>query len=152
MRHEQSFYTEVLDHYFATGEFLETGSSEPLYTYLRSILENPIIKVQALSDEVCARVLYDTLSQFILQNLEREKYNYQRKQSEEKSRQLITQWTHDRKRDGWQALVEELDCQYDDTVSTPLSTGRHSVKKGRRTTISYGKSWPKTGRKPYNVN
>lgn len=110
MRHEQSFYTEVLDHYFATGEFLETGSSEPLYTYLRSILENPIIKVQALSDEVCARVLYDTLSQFILQNLEREKYNYQRKQSEEKSRQLITQWTHDRKRDGWQALVEELDC------------------------------------------
>lgn len=112
MRHEQSFYTEVLDHYFATGEFLETGSSEPLYTYLRSILENPIIKVQALSDEVCARVLYDTLSQFILQNLEREKYNYQRKQSEEKSRQLITQWTHDRKRDGWQALVEELDCQY----------------------------------------
>lgn len=85
MRHEQSFYTEVLDHYFATGEFLETGSSEPLYTYLRSILENPIIKVQALSDEVCARVLYDTLSQFILQNLEREKYNYQRKQSEEKA-------------------------------------------------------------------
>lgn len=112
MRHEQSFYTQVLEHYLSTGEFLETGSTEPLYTYLRSVMENPVIKVQVLSDEICARVFYDTLSQFILQNLEREKYNYQRKQSEEKSRQLITQWTHDRKRDGWQALIEELDNRY----------------------------------------
>ena len=83
MRHEQSFYTQVLEHYLSTGEFLETGSTEPLYTYLRSVMENPVIKVQVLSDEICARIFYDTLSQFILQNLEREKYNYQRKQSDE---------------------------------------------------------------------
>lgn len=112
MRHEPLFYTRLLDHYLKTGEFLETGSTEPLYAYLRTVMENPVIKVQVMSDEVCARVFYDTLSQFIQQNLNREKYNFQRKQSEEKSRQLITQWTHDRKRDGWQALVEELDSKY----------------------------------------
>ena len=112
MRHEPLFYARLLDHYLATGEFLETGSHEPLYVYLRSVMENPMIKAQVLSDEVCARIFQDTMSRFILQNLEREKFNFQRKQSEEKSRMLVTQWTHDRKRDGWQALVDKLEAEY----------------------------------------
>ena len=112
MRHELLFYTQLLDHYLATGEFLETGSNEPLYTYLRSVVENPIVKAQVLSDEVCARIFQDTLSRFVFQNLEREKFNFQRKQSEEKSRKIVTQWTHDRKRNGWQALVDKLEAEY----------------------------------------
>ena len=57
-----------------TGECAETDS-EPLYAYLLSVMNEPIIKIQVLNNDICARIFYDTMVQFIKLNLEKERYN-----------------------------------------------------------------------------
>ena len=64
LRYDAAFYVQVLDKYVATGECAE-ADNEPLYAYLLSVMNDPMIKIQVLSDELCARIFYDAMSQFI---------------------------------------------------------------------------------------
>ena len=73
-RYDTAFYVQALDRFVATGECAETDT-EPLYAYLLSVMNDSMVKVQVLGDEVCARIFYDTMIQFIQLNLEKERYN-----------------------------------------------------------------------------
>lgn len=68
-RYDTAFYVQALDRFVATGECAETDT-EPLYAYLLSVMNDSMVKVQVLGDEVCARIFYDTMIQFIQLNLE----------------------------------------------------------------------------------
>ena len=72
-RYDAAFYVQALDRFVATGECAETDT-EPLYAYLLSVMNDSMVKVQVLSDELCARIFYDTMIQFIQLNLDKEKY------------------------------------------------------------------------------
>ena len=61
LRYDAAFYVQVLDKYVATGECAE-ADNEPLYAYLLSVMNDPMIKIQVLSDELCARIFYDAMS------------------------------------------------------------------------------------------
>ena len=91
LRYDAAFYVQVLDKYVATGECAE-ADNEPLYAYLLSVMNDPMIKIQVLSDELCARIFYDAMSQFIRLNLEKQKYNMQKSQSEQQGMELVLEW------------------------------------------------------------
>lgn len=107
LRYDAAFYLQVLDRYVATGECAETDN-EPLYAYLLSVMNDPMIRIQVLSDEVCSRIFYDTMSQFIRLNLEKEKYNRQKSQSEQQGMKLALEWSLAKRKDGWQALLQQV--------------------------------------------
>ena len=86
-RYTSAFYIQALDKYMKTGECAETDS-EPLYAYLLSVMNDPIIKIQVLNNDICARIFYDTMVQFIKLNLEKERYNLQKSQSEQEGMEL----------------------------------------------------------------
>ena len=103
LRYDAAFYVQVLDKYVATGECAE-ADNEPLYAYLLSVMNDPMIKIQVLTDEVCARIFYDMMSQFIHLNLEKEKYNLQKSQSEQNGMKQTLEWSIARRKDGWHYL------------------------------------------------
>ena len=103
LRYDAAFYVQVLDRYVATGECAE-ADNEPLYAYLLSVMNDPMIRIQVLSDEVCARIFYDAMSQFIRLNLEKQRYNMQKSQSEQQGMELALEWSEVKRKDGWQAL------------------------------------------------
>ena len=70
--------------------------------------EDPMIKIQVLSDELCARIFYDAMRQFIRLNLEKQKYNMQKSQSEQQGMELVLEWSETKRKDGWQALLQEV--------------------------------------------
>lgn len=107
LRYDAAFYLQVLDRYVATGECAETDN-EPLYAYLLSVMNDPMIRIQVLGDEVCSRIFYDTMSQFIRLNLEKEKYNRQKSQSEQQGMKLALEWSQAKRKDGWQALLQQV--------------------------------------------
>ena len=107
LRYDAAFYVQVLDKYVATGECAE-ADNEPLYAYLLSVMNDPMIKIQVLSDELCARIFYDAMSQFIRLNLEKQKYNMQKSQSEQQGMELVLEWSETKRKDGWQALLQEV--------------------------------------------
>ena len=50
LRYDAAFYVQVLDRYVATGECAE-ADNEPLYAYLLSVMNDPMIRIQVLSDK-----------------------------------------------------------------------------------------------------
>lgn len=112
-RYDPEFYVRALDRYVESGE-CDVTDSEPLYAYLLSVMNDPLIKVQVLSDEVCARVFYDNMIQFVQLNLDKEKYHLQKSQSEQRSMKLVPEWSVAKRKDGWQALLQEVSEKYKD--------------------------------------
>ena len=110
-RYDSAFYVQVLDKYIETGECADTDD-EPLYAYLLSVMNDPVVKVQVLSDDICARIFYDTLIQFVWQNLEKEKYNLQKSQSEQNTMKLVLEWSVQKRKEGWQALLQQVSDKY----------------------------------------
>lgn len=94
-----------------TGECAETDQ-EPLYAYLLSVMNDPVTKIQVLNNDICARIFYDTMVQFIKLNLDKEKYNLQKSQAEQEGMELVLEWSIDRRRYGWQALLKQLGDVY----------------------------------------
>ena len=92
-RYDTAFYVQALDRFVATGECAETDT-EPLYAYLLSVMNDSMVKVQVLGDEVCARIFYDTMIQFIQLNLEKERYNLRKSQSERTGMKLVLGMVH----------------------------------------------------------
>lgn len=110
-RYDAAFYVQALDKYVKTGECADTDS-EPLYAYLLSVMNDPMLKVQVLSDDISARIFYDTMIQFVQLNLEKEKYNLQKSQSEQHEMKLVLEWSMAKRKDGWQALLQQVSDKY----------------------------------------
>ncbi|MDD3037593.1 hypothetical protein [Bacteroides sp.] len=110
-RYNSAFYIQALDKYMKTGECAKTDS-EPLYAYLLSVMNDAVIKIQVLNNDICACVFYDTMVQFINLNLNKEKYNLQKSQAEQEGMEHVMDWSIDRRRDGWQALLKQLGDAY----------------------------------------
>lgn len=110
-RYDAAFYVQALDKFVKTGE-CAADSKEPLYAYLLSVMNEPMIKIQVLSDDICARIFYDTMIQFIQLNLEKEKYNLQKSQSEQNEMKLVLEWSIKKRKDGWQALMQQVSDKY----------------------------------------
>ena len=139
LRYDAAFYVQVLDRYVATGECAE-ADNEPLYAYLLSVMNDPMIRIQVLSDEVCARIFYDAMSQFIRLNLEKQRYNMQKSQSEQQGMELALEWSEVKRKDGWQALLQQVSDKY----------GGNSVMKGNMPMMKSGKGWWTTGKRLSN--
>lgn len=110
-RYDTAFYVQALDRFVATGECAETDT-EPLYAYLLSVMNDSMVKVQVLGDEVCARIFYDTMIQFIQLNLEKERYHLRKSQSERTGMKLVLEWSMAKRKDGWQALLQQISDKY----------------------------------------
>lgn len=105
------FYVQALEQFLKTGD-CALADSEPLYDYLLSVMNDPMIRVQVLGNDVCARVFYDTMLRFVQQSLNDNKYHLQRSQSELKEMEQALEWSMATKRYGWQALLQQIDSKY----------------------------------------
>lgn len=111
LRYDMSFYVQALDHFLASGE-CDERNDEPLYAYILSLMNDPYIKMKVLTDKVCASVFYDTTLYFVRSNMEKNKFNMQRSMSEREGMRYALEWSIQKKKDGWQALVNTIGEQY----------------------------------------
>lgn len=111
---DNTVYIQMLDTYMETGECekVKEGKWDPLYSYIESVMNDPLIKIQVLSDDVCAKYFYDTMMFFIVSCLARERFNIQRSQSERESMKLALEWSQRKRREGWQALLKHIGGKY----------------------------------------
>lgn len=115
--YDEQYYVMVLDRYIACGEspVVEDPSADCwLLSYLVSLMENEITKVMVLSNEVCARIFYDSTLLFVRACFEREKFNLQRNQSEINKIRQAQNWSYVRRKDGWLALLQQVDEKYNE--------------------------------------
>ena len=148
-RYDTAFYVQALDRFVATGECAETDT-EPLYAYLLSVMNDSMVKVQVLGDEVCARIFYDTMIQFIQLNLEKERYHLRKSQSERTGMKLVLEWSWQSGKTAGKPCSSRFPTNTGSTASTPVSTAATSVQKEDMRTMKSGRKWWTTGKTPSN--
>ena len=110
-KYDMEFYVQALDRYVTTGE-CDRYNDEPLYDYLLMVMNEATVKLRVLTDEVCARVFYDTMVQFVKLNIEKERFNLQRSMSERMGMKHALEWSIQKKKSGWQALIQKIADKY----------------------------------------
>lgn len=148
-RYDTAFYVQALDRFVATGECAETDT-EPLYAYLLSVMNDSMVKVQVLGDEVCARIFYDTMIQFIQLNLEKERYNLRKSQSERTGMKLVLEWSMAKRKDGWQALLQQISDKYREYGFDSRFYRSHFGAEGGYADDEVWEKWWMTGKTPSN--
>lgn len=148
-RYDTAFYVQALDRFVATGECAETDT-EPLYAYLLSVMNDSMVKVQVLSDEICARIFYDTMIQFIHLNLEKESYNLRKSQSERNEMKLVLEWSMAKRKDGWQALLQQISDKYREYGFDSRFYRSHFGTEGGYADDEVWEKWWTTGKTPSN--
>jgi len=115
--YDEQYYVKVLDRYITCGETpaVDDPSADGwLLSYLVSLMENAMTKVMVLTNEVCARIFYDSTLLFIRACFERERFNLQRNQSDIYRINQAQNWSYVRKKDGWLALLQQVDEKYNE--------------------------------------
>lgn len=148
-RYDTAFYVQALDRFVATGECAETDT-EPLYAYLLSVMNDSMVKVQVLGDEVCARIFYDTMIQFIQLNLEKERYHLRKSQSERTGMKLVLEWSMAKRKDGWQALLQQISDKYREYGFDSRFYRSHFGTEGGYADDEVWEKWWMTGKTPSN--
>lgn len=114
MTNEPAFYMKMLHAFVSSGEEPDalTCECDVLAQYLRTAMHDAQVKALVLNDEVAARVFVDTMAQFVSLNLQKAAYQMQRCSYERKQIAEAAEWSHIKRRDNWQALVQMMDDKY----------------------------------------
>ena len=114
MTNEPAFYMKMLHAFVSSGEEPDalTCECDVLAQYLCTAMHDAQVKALVLNDEVAARVFVDTMAQFVSLNLQKAAYQMQRCSYERKQIAEAAEWSHIKRRDNWQALVQMMDDKY----------------------------------------
>ena len=105
---------KMLHAFVSSGEEPDalTCECDVLAQYLCTAMHDAQVKALVLNDEVAARVFVDTMAQFVSLNLQKAAYQMQRCSYERKQIVEAAEWSHIKRRDNWQALVQMMDDKY----------------------------------------
>lgn len=108
----EDFYIDMVESFVQTGKFSKFGTNDPLCNYLFSVMSDPVIKTMVLSDPVQAHVFQDNMMMFVDASLKRDRFRMNMKRAEYNGVREAVDWSPQRKRDGWNALVDQLEAGY----------------------------------------
>lgn len=132
---------KMLHAFVSSGEEPDalTCECDVLAQYLRTAMHDAQVKALVLNDEVAARVFVDTMAQFVSLNLQKAAYQMQRCSYERKQIAEAAEWSHIKRRDNWQALVQMMDDKYAAQGFDKGFYNREFGEKGNQTMMLYGK-------------
>lgn len=85
--------------------------------------------------------------QFIQLNLEKERYNLRKSQSERTGMKLVLEWSMAKRKDGWQALLQQISDKYREYGFDSVSTAATSAQKEDMRTMKSGRNGGRLGRR-----
>lgn len=118
---EERFYLNVIDDFIETGRFHKEKTGDPIYDYMMSIMSDPLLQAQVLSDEVTALIFKDNMIRFVDSCLNRKRFHINRKKNEMKQIGETLDWSFRKREDGWEPIISKLEQTYSEF-------GFHSVK------------------------
>jgi uncharacterized protein with von Willebrand factor type A (vWA) domain len=87
---------------------------DPILGYLSKLMNDPIVQSVVLSSKLAGQIFYETMGRFVAECLHAEKFASQRFFTERKEAEKITEWSMQKKKDHWQALLSTIDEKHHD--------------------------------------
>lgn len=111
---EESFYLNAIDRFVRTGKYFDNSSGDPIYDYMCSLMKDPLLQAQVLTDEVQAIIFRDNMLRFVDACLNRKRFHFNRKRSEMKQMGETLDWSLRKKEDGCDAIINTLGESYEE--------------------------------------
>lgn len=107
---DEAFYLQMIVNFVEKGEV--AIPADPISNYLAGIMSDHGLQAVVLLDEVRARIFQDNMMRFVDAALRRHRFNFNRRQSEMKGVGETLEWSLDKRKDGWNALIDKLEQGY----------------------------------------
>ena len=85
---------------------------DPILHYLHQLMSEPLVQSIVLSSKLAGEIFYESIGRFVIECLHAEDFANQRLLSERNRAGKMTEWSMQRKREGWQSLLSEIDEKY----------------------------------------
>lgn len=106
-------YGEVSLNISATDTpFSNFYTHEVLLGYMQHVMTDSTVRRQVVGHPVLQRVFVDTMIQFVTQNLQKAQYQLQRTRAELNTISEAYEWSHARRQQGWQTLLQQVEEKY----------------------------------------
>lgn len=110
---DEYFYLRLLEDFAERGVVPAESVGDPIYDYLVSTMHDAELQVKVWTDDVHARIFVDAMVSFVDACLKRSSFNFNRKQSEMNGVRDAIEWSDQKRKDGWQALIEMVEREYE---------------------------------------
>ena len=110
---DESYYLKLIEDFVHRCKVPEGGVGDPIGDYLVSVMQDSHLQALVWIDSIHARIFTDNMVRFVDTCLKRSAFNFQRKQSEMNGVKAALEWSIPRRRDGWKALLDKLDEEYE---------------------------------------
>lgn len=108
-----SDYAKILSYFLKTGVVVhDIEASDPIAEYLYATMNDDFVKVRVLGNVVCSRIFYDSMMRFVTLVIDKVKFQRMRAQAEYKGMSEALEWTLNRKKDGWMALIQMVSSKH----------------------------------------
>lgn len=87
---------------------------DPILNYLQRLMSDPLIQSIVLSNKLAGQMFYEATGRFVAECLHAEEFANQRSMSERMQAGKMLEWSMQRKKDGWQSLLSEIDKMHHD--------------------------------------
>ena len=87
---------------------------DPILHYLHRVMSDPLVQSIVLSSKLAGQIFYESTGRFVAECLHAEEFANQRSMGERVQAGKMTEWSMQRKMDGWQSLLSEIDKKHSD--------------------------------------
>ena len=87
---------------------------DPILHYLHRVMSDPLVQSIVLSSKLAGQIFYESTGRFVAECLHAEEFANQRSMGERVQAGKMTEWSMQRKMDGWQSLLSEIDKKHGD--------------------------------------
>ena len=78
---------------------------DPILHYLHRVMSDPLVQSIVLSSKLAGQIFYESTGRFVAECLHAEEFANQRSMGERVQAGKMTEWSMQRKMDGWQSLL-----------------------------------------------
>lgn len=87
---------------------------DPILAYLNRIMRDPYVQSKVLSSKLAGKIFYQSVGKFVIECLHTMQFSEQCVMSERMEANKILEWSMQKKKDGWQALLAGIDDKHRD--------------------------------------
>lgn len=119
------YYLQCIERFVTIGDVVDIEKDvavdlmwkiydDPILAYLNRIMRDPYVQSKVLSSKLAGKIFYQSVGKFVIECLHTMQFSEQCVMSEQMEANKILEWSMQKKKDGWQALLAGIDDKHRD--------------------------------------
>ena len=120
-----NYYLQCIERFVEVGDVVDIEKDvavdlewkmyhDPILHYLNRLMSDPLVQSKVLSSKLAGRIFYESVGKFVMECLHTQQFADQCVVAEQTEANKVLEWSMQKKKDGWQALLNRIDEKHKD--------------------------------------